>query len=199
MADLTSIFGNAPFNASSVDPTGPSGQLPISGPEGLPVVISSSEMKAAKTDGNYFLELTLTVIEGAESGAEGTMRLNLINSNENAVRIAQRELSALGRVTGVWEIATSEQLHGIPFRVVTVAKSYTGNDGKEYQGSEVKKILDIDGNPPKTDGSSAPAPATSAKPKFAEPTPPGQTQWKKNPEPAAKPAGEKPAWMKPKA
>jgi len=205
MADITYFFGGVPFDASTVDPSGSTGQLPISGPDGLPVVISASDVKPAKIDGNYFLELALTVIEGPDTNAEGTMRLNLINSNETAVRIAQRELSALCRVTGVWNLAESSELHGIPFRVVTAERKYTGNDGKEYSGSEIKKILDINGKPPMNDnGGAAPAPASStAKPVFSKPAPPSapaQTAkpgWKKNEAPASTTeAPAKPGWMK---
>lgn len=196
MADFTGIFG-APFDASAVDPTGPVGQLPVSGPDGIPVAISASEIKPAKQEGNFFLELELTVIEGEHIGSSGVVRLNLVNANETAVRIAQRELSAICRVVGVWNPADSAELHGIPFRVITVEKKYTGNDGKEYSGSEVKKFLDINGNPPMSDGNAKAAPAQTAKPQVANPTPPPATTWKKNEAPVAAPSAA-PAWAKKK-
>lgn len=208
MVNFVEMFGS-PFDASAIDPNSGGGNLPVSGPDGILVVITSSELKPAKgNENNMYLELIVEAIEGTACGETGKIRLNLVNDNDAAVRIAQRDLSAICRVTGVWNPETSEQLHGIPFRVVTVEKKYTGSDGKEYSGSEIKKFLDQNGNAPVSDGNGngngnhAPAPSNkpsfaSAPPAAAPTAPPPTASWKPNP-PAATGNGAppQPKWGK---
>ena len=157
-------------------------------------------MKPSKQEGNYFAELTLQVISGPNTGDTGVHRLNLVNAEDRAVKIAQRQLSSLCRVTGVWN----------PSNVET---TYVGLDNEEHHGSEIKKFLDVNGNPPTTDSSKltsaspakpsfAPAPKT-AKPSFAgdggkAPESAPQPGWKPNPVASAA-DGEKPSWMKAKS
>lgn len=195
MANLVNILGSA-FDASTIDPNSGGNNLPVSFPDSLLVTITESDMKPAKTEGNYYVEFVIEVIEGPATGDRGVLRLNLINSNAVAVRIAQKELSALCRVCGVWSIESTEQLHGIPFRVVTVEKPYTGSDGKEYKGSEIKKILDENGNPPVSDGGSnaakTSAPSTN-KPSFTNTAAP---QWTANKPTSAPDSHEAPPWGK---
>ncbi len=130
------------FDARNVDPSQSAGQLPVSGPEGHPVVIVSSEVKPTKENDGGYLQLDLQVIDGPNKGEGGSFRLNLYNKEPKAVEIAYKQLSAICHATGIFQVADSSQLHGQPFRVVVSAQKAN----PEY--TEVKKILDIQGNEP---------------------------------------------------
>lgn len=187
-----------PFNAYEVEPSAPVSQLPVC-PEGLPVVISASEFKAVKDKPNcYYIELALSVIDGSHKGSTGVYRLQLGNDNETTVRIANQQLSALCHVTGQMMISDTAQLHNIPFKVVTVAKSFKNDAGVEMQSSEVKSVLDINGNKPKAGAVVQAAQQAPAAPSFAAPAQPQQPAFAPPAPafapPAAAPAAGAPPW-----
>ena len=128
-----------PFNANNFDPTQGVGGLPIGR---HPVVVDSSEVKANKANDGGYLQLNLKVIDGPQAGTIGAYRLNLYHSNPQTVDIANRQLSAISHVTGVFMIQDSAQLHNIPF-IVEV-----GPQKNDAQYTEVKKVFDINGNEP---------------------------------------------------
>jgi len=196
------------FDCTSVQPQGNSSQLPVSGPEGFPVIISSSEMKATANDANAgFLELTLQVMDGEHTGQTGKYRLNIFSKSEKAVEIALRQLSALGHVTGVLNITDSAQLHNRPFRVI-VGLQKRPADWKEgdVEYTEVKGVKDSNGNNPgKSTGAAASAhQAPAAPPVFApaqaapvaQPAAPAPAAaaWTPGPAVETAPAAAAPAW-----
>ena len=128
-----------PFNANNFDPTQGVGGLPIGR---HPVIVESSEVKANKANDGGYLQLNLKVIDGPQAGIVGAYRLNLYHSNPQTVEIANRQLSAISHVTGVYMIQDSAQLHNIPF-IVEV-----GPQKNDAQYTEVKKVFDINGNEP---------------------------------------------------
>ena len=128
-----------PFNANNFDPTQGVGGLPIGR---HPVIVESSEVKANKANDGGYLQLNLKVIDGPQAGIVGAYRLNLYHSNPQTVEIANRQLSAISHVTGVFMIQDSAQLHNIPF-VIEV-----GPQKNDAQYTEVKKVFDINGNEP---------------------------------------------------
>ena len=128
-----------PFNANNFDPTQGVGGLPIGR---HPVIVDSSEVKANKANDGGYLQLNLKVIDGPQAGTIGAYRLNLYHSNPQTVEIANRQLSAISHVTGVFMIQDSAQLHNIPF-VIEV-----GPQKNDAQYTEVKKVFDINGNEP---------------------------------------------------
>lgn len=132
---------NQPFNAHNVDPTQGTSGLPIGKHR---VVIVESEIKATKANDGGMLELILQIIEGDMQGTTGAYRLNLYNANPQASEIAQRQLSAICHVTGVYEVEDSSQLHNIPFMVEVGLQK--GENPNGY--TEVKKVFDVNGNEP---------------------------------------------------
>jgi len=58
--------------------------------------------------------LTFEIIDGPHKGRKTWARLNLDNPNETAVKIAQAELSAICRATGVMTPNDSVELHDLP-------------------------------------------------------------------------------------
>lgn len=180
------------FDATTVDPTQGPGQLPIGR---HPVVISGSEIKATKAQNGGMLELELSITDGPSKGEKGAYRLNLYNPNQQAVAIAQRQLSALCHVTGVFKVADSSQLHNIPFIVEVGYQDGQGPNapqGENNKGyTEVKRVFDIHGNEPGKKPANAaqpPQPAPAAAPAWNAPT-----QAPQAPAPAAAPAWAPPA------
>lgn len=147
-----------PFNPMDFDPE-MTGGLPVGR---HPVVISAGEIKPTKENDGGLLELTLTAIDGPSKGASQKYRLNLYNKSPQSVEIANRQLSALCHVTGVFQLGadgrTFQALFNIPFSI-EIAKQK--NDEKY---TEVAAVFDINGNPPKKAGTGAARPAPTAAP-----------------------------------
>lgn len=154
------------FDASTVAPsTGTSSNLPVSPPEGWPVQIIAAEMKQTASKDGHFVEFTLQITEGDNLGAVGAYRLNLGNENEQTVFIAASQLSSLCHVTGVMQFTDFMALANIPFRVIVVMQ--TGADAVEKGYTEVKQVLDVNGNKPSAGGAVAnPAASPASAPQF---------------------------------
>lgn len=128
-----------PFDATQIDPTQGAGQLPVGK---HPVVAVSSSIDATKAGDGGMVIYILKIIDGPHSGVTGPYRLNLYNNSPKAVEIANRQLSALCHVTGVFQIADSDALLNIPFIVEVMPQA----DNPAY--TEIKKVYDINGNEP---------------------------------------------------
>ena len=150
------------FDASKVEPQAPMSQLPVSGPEGLPVIIKESELKENRDKTGGYLELLLEVIDGEHKGASGPYRLNLFHTNQQTVNIAYAQLSAICHVVNEFQVADSSQLHNKPFNVIVGLQKAEDAAAKGY--TEVKAIRNSDG--------SAPGKAKPASAPVAPPTPP---------------------------
>lgn len=109
MADL------GEFNAAAVEPSVEFEPLP----EGIyKVMITQSEVKPTKVGTGSYLSLKLVVTEMEKyNGRVLWVNLNLNNPSEQAVEIAQRDLSAICHAVGVLKPGSSEALHDIPFDV----------------------------------------------------------------------------------
>lgn len=130
------------FDANQVAPN--TGFEPV--PEGwYNVAITESEIKPTKDGEGAYLQLKTSIIDGPHTGKPIFVRLNIQNKNQQAVDIAYGELSAICHVTGVYNVADSSQLHGIPFQVrVTVRPAKDGHDAS----NDVKGYKDAAGNEP---------------------------------------------------
>jgi hypothetical protein len=110
-------------------------------------MIDESEMKPAKTEGNYFLQLRFTIIEGMYANRKVYTRLNLRNSNPQAQEIAYKELSAICHAVGVMQVQDSQQLHGRPLKIkVKLKPAADGYDasnevnGFKNTGEQVQQV-----------------------------------------------------------
>lgn len=110
------------FDANTVAPSEAFSPIPAGD---YNMVISHSEMKPTKDGQGWYLELKLTVLDGPHKGRTIFDRLNLGNSNETAVKIAQQTLSAICHATGVLQVADSGQLHDKPMKVAVKVKPGT--------------------------------------------------------------------------
>ena len=166
------------FNAQQYDPTQGAGQLPVGK---HPVKIIDSEVKANKAGDGGYLQLTLQIIDGPQTGATGPYRLNLYHQNQQTVEIAHKQLSAICHVIGVFNIQDSQQLHNVPF---VAEVGFQKGDEQKY--TEVKKVFDINGNEPGKTGQ----PAQNAAPAngFAQQNQPPVQQQQQPPQ------NQTPAW-----
>jgi hypothetical protein len=143
------------FDATKVEPAGAgTPQLPVGT---HPVVITGADIVSTKDGTGGMAVFDLTVIDGPSKGATGKYRLNLFNASAQAAEIAQKQLSALCHVTGVFQVADLKNLFNIPF--VIVVDHQKGDD--KY--TEVKGVKHMDGSDP---GKGKPA-ATHAAPAAA--------------------------------
>ena len=126
------------FNAEDVEPS--TGFDPI--PAGwYDAMIVDSEMRDTKAGTGQYLQLRLDVINGDYVNRVLFARLNLTNTNQTAVDIAQRELSAICRAVGVMSPQDSIDLHDKPIKIkVAIRPARDGfeanNDIKAYAAAD---------------------------------------------------------------
>jgi hypothetical protein len=68
-------------------------------------------MKPTKSGSGQYLQLTFSILQGEHKNRKVYARLNLVNDNVTAVKIAKSELAAICQAVGVAEIKDSAQLH----------------------------------------------------------------------------------------
>ena len=118
MANLTG------FNAQEVEPVGDFEAIPAGK---YLAVINGSEMKPTKAGTGQYLELTFQIIDGPYKNRLLWSRLNLVNPNEVAMKIAQGELSAICRAVNVLQPKDSLDLHDLPLTIVVKCKKREDN------------------------------------------------------------------------
>lgn len=111
-------------------------------PEGQYVVIATaSEMKPTKNGNGQYLQFSFEVLDGPQKGRKLWARMNLVNQNQTAVDIAQRELGALCRAVGVIKPNDSAELHNKPL-LATVGVEV---DDRKRESNVIKKYEPIGG------------------------------------------------------
>lgn len=80
-------------------------------------VITSTEWKETKDKTGGYLALKIEIIDGNYKGRFIFENLNLQNSNEVAVRIAQETLAKICKAIGKEQVQNSEELHNIPMNI----------------------------------------------------------------------------------
>lgn len=180
------------FNASQV---APAGSYPVYDTGEYTVMITGSELKPTKAKaagtaqkGSYF-EMKYRIVEGPNNGGSITDRVNWENDNSTAEEVGRGQLSAICRVVGVMHLQDTQQLHGIPFKIMLVKKPRSDdatkwtNEISEYrnmQGVAADMIGQVAG------GSAGAAPAQPAQP--AQPAAPAQPPAPAPAQPAPPPA-----------
>lgn len=183
------------FDASEIEPTsGAVGQLPVSDPKGLPVVIYDGMITESKA-GDPLIELHFRVIEGPYMGRTGRDWVNLYHPDPVPRQIAEAEMSAICHVTGKFQIGDLSELFNHPLRVVTELQDSDNENGY----TTIKKYLDINGNAPKRTNqkvASKPSGPPTGVQQAAEPQVENQTGWGQAPAQQEQPAqapGQAPA------
>ena len=115
--------------------------------------IVASEMKGTKDGMGQYLELKFEVLDGACKGRFVWSRLNLINKNETAKKIAHGELGDICRAVSYLTPSDSSELHDRPLmlKVVLRKRPDTGdmtNEIKGYLSAKDRQIeKDVDDSP----------------------------------------------------
>jgi hypothetical protein len=157
MASLTGTF-----DATSVEPAAPLELLP---PGKYVAQILQSEMQPTKAGDGQLLWLELEIREGPHSGRKVWDRLNLVNPNQQAVEIAQRQLSAICHAVGQLQVTDTEQLHFRPL-MVTLAVELDSRDKhlpaeQQRKQNRVKGYASVQATQRSTAGAPPQAAATS--------------------------------------
>lgn len=122
------------------------------------VMVTNSSIQDTKS-GGQMLVLELTVDGGDFDSRKVWDRLNIVNANTTAQRIAHETLADYCNVCGRAQVEDSEELHGVPFRVELSLEPAKGEYGPS---NRVKKVLYEDGSSPR--GGERPAPKKAAPP-----------------------------------
>ena len=138
------------FDANNVEPQGSFEPLPAGNYLSMMV---DSEWKDTKSGSGKYLQIDWEVIDGDHKGRRLFERLNLKNSNDTAVKIANGTLSAICHAVGVLQLKDSAQLHGKP--CVVKVKIEERND---RPGEMTNRISGYESS----NAASAPAPAAAA-------------------------------------
>jgi len=149
------------FDAHDIDPYSRPAPVPA---DKYIVVIVGSEMKTTKDMTGSYLQLELDIQEGQFTGRKIIDRLNLNNSNQTAVEIAQRTLSQICHAVNVLSVTDSEQLHGR--RMVADVRVEAGR-GQYGDSNRVFAYFPVDGSAPAGEVSQAtagPKPVNMGKP-----------------------------------
>ena len=134
------------FNANEVEPS--TGFDPI--PAGkYQAIIIESEMKPTRTGNGQYLQSGFEIIDNEYKGRRVWARLNLENSNPDAVRIARADLSAICRAVNILQPRDSVELHNIPLTITVRCK--------KNQNDEI--VNEIKGYGPRVSHYGNPAPA----------------------------------------
>ena len=114
------------FNAADVDTSNTFEPIPAGEYE---MMVVESEMKTTKRGDGQYLELVIQLLDEEYAGRRIWERLNLVNPNEKAVAIAQRQLAELCAAIGVLSLEDSIELHDIPFRAKVKVEPARGDFG----------------------------------------------------------------------
>lgn len=121
------------FNAEEIEPSSSMQPVP---PGEYEVMIVDSEMRQTSAGTGEYLKLTFRITEGEYEGRFVWKNLNLVNPNEQAVEIANRELSAICHAVDVLQPEDSQELHGIPMSArIKVIPPKNGYDASNDIGS----------------------------------------------------------------
>lgn len=163
MANLGGVF-----DATQIQPD--AGRDPIPTGE-YPAMIVDSDMRHTKDRSGQYLELVHKIMDGPFKGRKVWARLNLVNSNQQTMSIAQGQLSAIAHAAGVLSFSDSQQLHNRPMLIrvefVRAAPPKRTTDRNEIRGW--KSLTGAGPIAPANAGAAPPAPAAAAKAPSAPP------------------------------
>lgn len=126
------------FNANQVEPSVQFDPVP---PGKYVAIITESQMKPTKSGSGSYLEIVFQIVDGQYKGRKLWARLNLDNPNQTTAKIAQAELSAICRATGVMTPKDSLELHNLPIQVTVRCRKRddTGEVVNEVRGFAKKE------------------------------------------------------------
>ena len=137
------------YNTTDLPDTG--GGIVLIPPGQYQAVIVESDLKPSKT-GGQFLALKVIITQGQYANTEFVERLNIINSNTQAVEIAYKTLARISEALGMTKTPEdSDQLHNRPLIIQVETESgkpYSDSNGNQREGKDksvIKKYLPLVG------------------------------------------------------
>ena len=97
------------FDATTVEPSTTFDAIPKG--EYLAMAVDS-ELKDTKAGNGQFLQIVWEIVDGEHKGRRLWSRLNIVNANDTAVKIARAELSAICHAVEVMKPKDSTEFHG---------------------------------------------------------------------------------------
>ena len=134
------------FDAETVEPSIPFEAIPAGK---YIAIITDSDMKETRSGNGRYLQLEFEITEGEYSGRKVWTRLNLENSNPEAVKYARADLAAICRAVGILHPGDSVELHNLPLQITVKCRK---NQDDEMT-NEIKSFAPV--------SAAAPAPATA--------------------------------------
>ncbi len=106
-------------------------------------ILTKSEWTDNKAKTGRFIYMEFTIVEGDHKGLKFIERLNLVNPNPVAVRIANQKMNQLCAACLLNDIEDTDELHGIP---VTLVVGIDQNEGSDYPAqNKIVKFINSDG------------------------------------------------------
>ncbi len=137
-------------------------------PEGeyLSIMTDSEFKDTSKNNGDQYLKLKFEVVDGEHKGKTVYSNLNLKNQNQQAVQIAQGELSAICRAVGIMRPKDSSELHGKPLVLKVIVEPRNDKPGAFSNKVKAYKVVGAVGAAPSAPATPAQGvlPATSKPP-----------------------------------
>nr|DAG83136.1 MAG TPA: Protein of unknown function (DUF669) [Caudoviricetes sp.] len=106
-------------------------------------------MKDTRSGNGRYLRLEFEIVDGEYKGRKVWTRLNLENSNPEAVKYARADLAAICRAVGVLHPADSVELHNLPLQITVKCR----RNQDDEMTNEVKSFAPVP--------AAAPAPAAT--------------------------------------
>lgn len=103
--------------------------------------IVASDLKVTSTGTGEYISLTFEILDDEYAGRKIFCNLNIVNPNEQAVKIAKSQLKQICKAAGIEELEDTQELHGIPMRLaVKVRPPKNGYDAQNV----VNKVFSMD-------------------------------------------------------
>lgn len=134
MADLGTTY-----DATNGEMMGERGALPAG--EYVAALVKSDRVQAKSNPRNEYVSCEFEVQDGQSQGRRFWTMLNLWNDNAQAVEIAQRELNSMMHACGKLKVRSTDELHGIPMRVILGVKT----DAQYGDKNTVKSYAPLNG------------------------------------------------------
>lgn len=139
------------FDARNFDPSQGTPPLPV-GPKQL-FQITGGAVESTKAGDGGLVKLDVEIVDGPNTGAQGSIRFNLYSSSQQAAEIAHRSFSALCHCVGQLNVTDLTQLFGTRFRGdVMYQKGHAPGEPDSKGYTEVRKFYDVNGNEPSKGG-----------------------------------------------
>lgn len=133
-------------------------------------IIRDSMWKDNKSSTGRYVQLDVLIVDGKYEGTVLIDRLNLVNPNETAVRIAIKTLGDISDALGLDTTPSDTELfHGKRLNIKVEVTAPTEKDGKQYkEQSVIKKYFAASGVPSAATSVASESPAAQGNP-FAAP------------------------------